>query len=222
MSRDLNDALKTLRDAIDGLALKAIAADMRHAADLLDLEGALVIGDDDKPMVDSFLKQAHTMNLAQDVVKAQIGWYFGTYIPELEKARSEQDTEFRAQAQEMLRKDWGADYKANVTAVQTLIGMLPEKERELFWGGRLADGTAIGDHPMVLKWLAQVERERNPASTLVPPDMKNDQSSIEAELKRLDGLLRTDRKAYNLEEARYRTLLEAYQRKTGKEWSRAA
>ena len=173
-------------------------------------------------MVDSFLKQAHTMNLAQDVVKAQIGWYFGTYIPELEKARGEQDAEFRGQSQEALRTAWGADYKANVTAVQTLIGMLPEEERELFWGGRLADGTAIGDHPMVLKWLAQVERERNPASTLVPPDMKNDQSSIEAELKRLDGLLRTDRKAYNLEEARYRTLLEAYQRKTGKEWSRAA
>lgn len=190
-----------------------------------NLGNGLVIGEQDKPFVESYLKAAHAANVPSDMVRNNLQWYFGTYVPEVERARGEEDVDYRAQAQETLRERWGPDYKRNIEAVRQLVMQAPETLRERLWGGRLADGKAIGDDPDLLQWFANMALEMNPETALTGITGADSAATIDARIAELKKLLTTDRKAYNAPEisgpgGEMERLLEARQRM--KERSKAA
>lgn len=181
----------------------------------IKLDGNIVIGEDDQPVVQDFLKYAHGKNWNNAQAKDAMQWYFGVYQPQMQKVQAEADAEARKEAQAALASAWGPDFKKNMSAVGNFLQRAPEKLRGLLLSGRLADGTAIGDHPEVLRWFADMELTLNPHSTLTGPEGADALKNAEGRIKEIETLMRKDRAAYNKDAAmqeEYRNLLDARER----------
>lgn len=135
----------------------------------VSLPGGVVLGDNDKPVVALYDKFFHENNIAPDLRNRIIGRHY-----EIQEAlateRDERDSTFRTQADDALRAEWGADYRANLNAVQNFLdSYFPAEVANQIRAGRTHDGVKIGNDPRILKVLAQVARELDPAATLVNP-----------------------------------------------------
>lgn len=184
----------------------------------LELKDGLVIGKEDKPVVDSFLASLHKANVPEAGAAAAVQWYYDE-VARVTAERAEQDRAYAAESQEVLRAEWGADYKPNMNMVAGLIETLPVEVRELFKGGRLADGKPILSNPAVLKTINQWSREINPVTTVVPNAGANVASAIDDEIAGIEKTMREDRPKYNADEKmqkRYMELLGARERGQGK------
>lgn len=187
-----------------------------EAPDKYDLklpEGA-VIGEFDKPAIDSFLKRAHEKNLSADVVAEAVNWYFDQNKAIAEE-RQAIDTDIQRKAEDTLRTEWGPEYRQNLNMINGLLATAPEGVKEKFLNGRLADGTPIGSDPDVLRFLAQLSREINPVTTLVPGAGANMAQAVNDEITKIENFMRTNRSEYNRDEkmqARYRELIDAKSR----------
>lgn len=180
-----------------------------EAPDKYDLkfESGLVIGDDDKPIVDGFLKIAHERNLKNEDVKPVLEWYYKEQERQAE-TRQQMDNEDREKTIEELREEWGSDFKKNQNAVKSLLNTFPEEVRDLFAGGRLSDGTAIFNHPQVLRAFASMAREINPASTVVPSTAGDPAKTINDEISAIEKIMGTPEYIKDeAKQARYRELI---------------
>lgn len=150
----------------------------------LTLPGGLIIGEQDKPLVNEFLKEMHTANASPEHVKSALAAYYK--IVQNQKVQvAEQDSGFRSESESALRSEWGGDFKKNVGMVSTLLETAPPGVKDKILGGRTAEGKLIGDDPAVLKFLAGVSREINPAATVVPNAGYNAPTAIADEIKDL-------------------------------------
>ena len=180
----------------------------------LKFDDGLVIGEDDKPIIDTFLKVAHEKNYNNDQVKDAIKWYYG----EVERQTQERETadqEASKQSQDVLRGKWGNDYRPNMNRVHALLDTAPAGLKDAFLQGRMADGTPIGSSAPMLEYLAFLSRQLNPVGTVVPGAGANIGSAIADEIAKIEKVMKDDRKAYNKDEpmqARYRELLSAKER----------
>lgn len=174
----------------------------------LTFKDGLVIGDEDKATIDGFLKVAHARNLDNDSVKETIQWYYKEQ-ERLADERQKTDAAQREETIEALREEWGKEYKPNMNAVKSVLGMFPESVRDLLSGGRMADGRAMLNHPDVVRTFAQLAREINPASTVVPAGSGDPMKSIDDEIAMIESKMGTP--AYIKDEkmqARYRELVD--------------
>lgn len=189
----------------------------------LKFDDGLVIGDDDKPVIGEFLKVAHAANLTNDQTKGAVKWYYDEIERQLAE-RQEQDKTAEKNAQDALRADWGNDYRGNINRVHALLDMAPTGVKDALLNGRMADGTPVGSHPDMLRFLSMVSRQLNPVGTVVPGAGANIGNAIEDEITAIEKTMREDRKTYNKDEkmqARYRELLSARER-LGKQDQRAS
>lgn len=130
----------------------------------------VVFGDADKPALERLAGFAASANWSQDQYNAVLAAYHHE-LAAVTTARDEADHNFRAEAEDALRADWGQDYTRNVNAMKNMLSGAPEGVRERLMGGRTADGRLIGDDPAVLRWLSQVALDLNPAATILPASM---------------------------------------------------
>ena len=184
----------------------------------IKLDGNVVVGEDDKPVVDGFLKYAHSKNWNNAQAKEAMQWYFGEYQVQQQAAIREQDQEFMAETQAALSAAWGADYKRNNQAMANILSRMPEKLRERFWNGRLGDGRPIGSDPDMVKFLVDAELQINPHTTLMGPAGANELRNVEQRIAEIETMMKTNRKAYNDNKAisgpdgEYQQLLDARDR----------
>lgn len=150
----------------------------------LTLPKGLVIGETEKPLVDNYLKYAHDNNLPNDVVKANLNWYLPLQ-QEMEVAQAEADKDYQVSQDEALRKEWGADFKANINIVSGVLSMTTEDVADQLMLGRTADGKVIGDDPRMLKLLVALGREANPVHTTPPGSGNFAGLNIQDEIKAL-------------------------------------
>ena len=179
-----------------------------------DLGDGMILGEEDAPIVDNFLKAMHERNLPASVAKDVLRWYY-EFNDGIQQEQYERDVQFKESAIEDLRSEWGAEYKANLNAIRGLVG---DEIGSLLFGARAEDGTRLGDHPAVLKFLAQTARELNPAATIIPGAGTNSLDSIADEMKRMEAMMGNPASAYWKDEKmqeRYRTLLTARDRLKG-------
>lgn len=183
----------------------------------LALNDGLLIGDDDAPIVGEFLETAHEANMTPAQVSRAINWFFETQEAQAEQQRTSDDAN-RARFDDELRQEWGTMYRRNLAAVKGLLAGAPEEVSNGIIGGRLADGTPIGNHPATLRWLANLAMEINPAATVVPGAGTNSVGQIESEIAAIEKRMGGDKKerdAYFKDEAaqaRYRDLITARDR----------
>lgn len=152
----------------------------------INLGEGVVIGEQDKPIIDDFLKAAHASNTPANVANAAVKWYFD-FAEKQREARYEQDQQAKAKFEDTMRPEWGGEYRPNLNSVHALLDMAPEGVKDKFLNGRLADGTPIGSDPDTLRWLANLSRQLNPVTAIVPGAGANIPQAIDDELSQISA-----------------------------------
>ena len=185
----------------------------------LALPKGLVIGEDDKPIIDDMLKSLHGVNATSAQVSQAVSFYYSA-IEKAESDRQAADATAARAAEDALRNEWGPEFRANMNAIDGLLATAPGDVKEQIKFGRLADGTPIMANADAIRWLNSLSREINPVTTLVPNAGADVSGSIDAEIKAIEKDMGApkgspEHKAYwgdDKRQARYRALLEAKDR----------
>lgn len=183
---------------------------------LESLPDGLVIGEDDKEIVGSFVERVHGKHADPAVVSEAISWYYDLQEQEAAK-QAEIDTETKQKNDDELRAEWGAEYRSNINSVYAFLDSAPSTDdgmplKELLLGSRLADGTPVGNHPTMLRWLAQMASDANPAGFVSPGAGGSQVDSVKDEIAKIEKVMREDRPAYDKDikmQERLRKLYEA-------------
>jgi hypothetical protein len=96
---------------------------------------------------------------------------------------------------------------------------IPQEQQEL----KDLINNAIATNPHFARHYAAIALQMNPAGTLVPGDRGANEATVVDELKKIDGVMKTDRSKYDKDadmQKRYRDLLGAYTKMTGKEYGK--
>lgn len=182
------------------------------------IPSGLVIGEQDKPMVESFIKEMHSADVPPAIAHKALQWYYQTQEQALEQ-RYESDKINRQQNEDALRSEWGPEFRSNLNAIHSLFDTYGNKEilNNLFTA-RLADGSPLGDNPDILRFLSGVAREINPSGTIVPIEGRSASETIKTEMQGLEAKMADRHSDYwkgpsaaNLQ-ARYRELIELQQK----------
>ncbi|WP_029548776.1 calcium-binding protein [Rhizorhabdus wittichii] len=190
---------------------KLLGVPDKHEAYSENLPNGLVIGEDDKPAVDSFFKAAHAAGLSTGQAHAALQAYYDI-VDEQMGAQVEANDTAKQAAEDVLRAEWGADYRRNLNVLKSFTDALPEGVGELLMGAVGSDGVQLMNNPGLVKWMMGVALEQNPLATVVPGAGANQASAIDEELASIKKVMTENRPAYDKDEkmqARYRELLAA-------------
>lgn len=175
------------------------------------LSGGLVVGEDDKPVVDKFLAAMHEKNAPAAVTDAALQTYY-KIVEEQNAAIATAVAEAKVACEDTLREEYGADFRRNTTAADSYLETQPAELQTALSGGFNAAGIPLKSDANVMKWLVQLALDANPLATVVPGSGANQASAIAEEIAKIEGLMRTDRSAYNKDtgmQQRYRDLITA-------------
>jgi hypothetical protein len=193
----------------------------------LKLPDGVVPGEADKPLIEQFAKGMFEQGATQGEMDRAITLYYGLQDG-LEEQRTENDGKTRIASEVALRGEMGADYTANMNAMGSVLAMLPEGVADGLLTARDADGNMLGNRADVIKALAQLGRELNPAATLVLPG-GGDAKTIDAEMATIEKSMYDKSGAPNRvywgdekAQARYRELLDVRLKMQQKGGSKAA
>jgi hypothetical protein len=182
----------------------------------IKLESGAVIGEADKPMLNSFTEALHKAGAPPSAVNAAANWYYQRQ-EQIAAEVDEQDEAFRRDAEKTLKEELGASFKRQTNAISSLFATAPggadaKNANSLYSrlvGGRTADGKLIGNDPDVMRWLIAMTNEVNPAATVVEEGRQGGKS-LDDEIKEIEKIMRTDRREYDRNyAARYGELLAA-------------
>lgn len=170
------------------------------------LPNGLVIGENDKPIFDSFVKELHSVNADPKVAHAAVAWYNKFQEDQAAKV-TEADAAQRAEAEDALRSEWGPDYRANVNHIKAFLG---DEIADKIANARDSEGRALLNDPSVVRFFAQKARELNPSHTIVPGTSGNDPQTIETEIDTIEKYMRTNSKEYYRDEKMQEKLRHLY------------
>lgn len=171
-------------------------------------KGVKEMTEDDKSVFESLTKTAHARHLPTSAVHAQAEWFLAEKQARAEK-RAENDGAFREQSEDLMRAEWGNDYRANTGRIGALLDTGPAGIRDLLAGARLQDGTKLGDHPDWLRFFADVSRQLIPGGVVIT-DGANIGKSVADEIASIEKTMKTNRKAYDKDESMQKRLRELY------------
>lgn len=186
---------------------------------LENLPDGLTIGDDAKERVMDFAGKMHELNAAPEIVQAAIAWNEAQVVADAEK-RAEADATFVRDAEDVLRAEWGGEYRMIMSGIESLLDSGPALAdgtslKDAFIGGRLADGRPITASPEMLQWFADMVTQVNPAAFITPGSTSPNIDSIDARIAEINNMMKTGRAAYfdnSAIQEEYRGLLEAKQK----------
>lgn len=177
---------------------------------MTSLPDGLVVGEADKPFVDQFLTNMHGAGATPPLVNAALETYYGI-VEEQAAAESQAANEAKNASIEVLREEWGADYKRNLNVMTAHLDTLPPAVAEAFKFGKGADGLPLGYNADVLKWLTAQALDSNPLATVVPGAGANQASAIADEIKTIESFMRTNATEYFKDDAKQARLRELYE-----------
>lgn len=125
-----------------------------------------VIGDDDKPIVDSFVKTVWQDSTPAQVSKA-LGWYYD-HLEERKAAELEADEAYHVENRKALKEEWGpGEYKRNIEGhLKGFFADAPDGLWDRVFSARDAVGRKLGDNPDLVKFLVAKAAELNPQATI--------------------------------------------------------
>lgn len=152
----------------------------------LTLKDGLVLGELDKPLVDNFLKIAHSKNVAPDVVNEVVNWYYGQ-AQEQAQQFAVQEAAQRQEAEKELIAEWGNNFTVEKNSINNFLKSTGMEELQY---ARMPDGSALGNNPAMLRKLSALAREINPGATVVP-GAANAAATIDSELAAIEKKMGT-------------------------------
>lgn len=169
-----------------------------------------VIGDDDKPVVAAFAERAIKKGIAPTDMAEMVDEYYALQ-EEQQFQQATKDAEFKKQTEATLKSEWGGDMAGNFAAMRPYFETVNPELFDNLMGGRMADGTKVGNHPDVLKFFAHKAVAENPLATIVPAGGSSAES-LHAEIATMEKRMRDDRNAWHKDtkaQERYRQLITA-------------
>jgi hypothetical protein len=185
----------------------------------LTMPDGLVFGDDDKPVIDSLVKDLHGVNASNEVVKGALKAYANIKAAQIE-ALTQRNTDAKKAVEDELRAEWGEDYRSNIDAVGSMLGHAGDSVAQALFTARDANGVMMLHNPAVSRWLAAHARELGfVAGTIVPAggdlgaSMDDEIAKIEKSMhdengRKSDAYWKNDKA-----QKRYSDLLEARERR---------
>lgn len=161
----------------------------------LDLGEGVVIGEQDRPLVDKFLGKMHGANATNESVKAALGAYY-EIVAGQNAEREARDAEFHDDATRELAAEWGQDYARNVNMIGNLLATAPEEVRARILASRTPEGRRFGDDPAMNRFFSQLAREINPAATVVPNAAGDAPRAIAEEIAAIEAKMRDPASEY--------------------------
>jgi hypothetical protein len=156
----------------------------------------LVVGEDDKPLIDDFLKSMHESDATPQHVHQALGWYYQTQ-EKLAAQQAEADKANRATSEDELRAEWGPDYRPNINSIHNLFNTHADSALlEKFFGARFPDGSPIGDDPATLKFLSQIANQLMPHGTITPMEGKTPIETINSRKGEIEKLMEDTHSEY--------------------------
>lgn len=184
----------------------------------LKFDDGLVIGDNDKPLVDVFLQAMHGENATPAQVKAGVGAYLKIQ-QDVIQGRAEMDEDHKSEVEEALREEWGGEYKKNTAAITAMLGHADHSVADTILNARGPDGRAIVNNPAVVRFLASQARELGFVGGTTLPTGGDRKETVDAEIKQIEATMfnadGSRNKAYwndDKVQARYRELTDARER----------
>lgn len=162
----------------------------------LTFKDGLVIGEEDKPVIDAFLKRAHDKDYSNEQVREAVSWYYAEQERQ-SQVRAQRDNVDRTKCLDVLNQEWGAEFRPHVNAIENLLSKFPPDVAKLLRAGRLADGTGIFNHPAVLRGFAALALDANPAALRVPGGGGDPAKSMLDRYNEIGKMRSTDRPAYD-------------------------
>jgi hypothetical protein len=180
----------------------------------VELPEGLVLAENDKAGAERLAAFAHKNNWTPQQYNGVLAAYYDQ-VDFANNKRVEADAQFHDEADAALRDVWkGIDYKRNTQAIRNMLEAAPKGLEERLFGGRTADGRLIGDDPEVLKWMAGLALDLNPAASLLPTGAQNPQG-LASELEKIRSFRKSDPDGYERDkgmQARELELIEAQQK----------
>jgi hypothetical protein len=174
----------------------------------IKLPDARLIGDDDKPIVEAFSERALKAGIHPGDMGVMVNSYYDLQ-EDIAYQQSVKDADFRKTAEADLKAAWGGDYQGNIAAMRPYFEAVDAGLMDNLMGGRLADGTKIGNHPGLLKFFATKAVAENPMATVLENN-NNGMETLEAEIKKLETRMGADRAAWFKDEAAGKRLQQLY------------
>lgn len=156
----------------------------------LQFDDGLVIGEIDKPFIDEFTKYAHDNNLSNKAVKDSVRWYLERQAAEQEQIE-QKNYDFQVQNNAELMKEWGAEYKGNINAINELFVDNPEI-KDLLFESMDSEGLRIGNNAKLVRWAVDIAKRLNPTATLVFPEGQGGIKGAENRLAELKSMMGTE------------------------------
>lgn len=153
-------------------------------------------GDEDQPMLSSFLKAAHAGHMTPRDVNRVVGWYAAS-LKAQQAASEEADREYARSSEDALRAEWGGDYRRTTQALNNYIAAMPDDIGYMIAGARGPDGRKLGDHPAIIKWFADLALEANPGATFVAGD--GSAKNMATRKAEIEQIMNTDIRRYHRE-----------------------
>lgn len=171
-----------------------------EAPDKYDL-GGLKIPETEKTAVETFLKSAHGANMTPAQARTAIEAYTAQRVAE-HQARAENDVKEQQAALDALNKEWGGNYRRNINVLTgTVLSKFPESVRALVQEARLPNGTFLLNNVDAVRGLVALGLELNPMAIVAPAGNADLGKSAMDEYKDIQKQMRTNRTAYNKDQA---------------------
>lgn len=154
----------------------------------LGLPEGTVLAEDDKSLVDDWVKQVHGANAPPEVVKAGTAAFLKAKVAAQEKAIARNDTA-RKDTEDLLRSEWGSDFRPNIDGINALLRQADEKVASAFLTARTSDGIALLNTPEVARWLAGHARELGYVGATMVPAGGDLGASLAAEIASIEKLV---------------------------------
>lgn len=158
----------------------------------IKLRDGLVVGEEDKPVIEEFAKKLHGKNVSNEVMSGFVEAYYDILETQAQKAAEEAGNRKKA-TEDGLRAAWGEEFRANQNRIQNLLEANLPVDSPL----KAKLQRTIERDPDFAKMMDALARQIMPVTTLLPGSPGGIASSVEDEITRIEGVMQKDRQAYN-------------------------
>jgi hypothetical protein len=158
----------------------------------LELDGGLVIGEYDKPIIDEFVKIAHDKNMPAGELKKAVQSYFEA------RAKSEAETtrfleDINQNSEKELRETWGDKINEHKNKIATFLEVqFGKDEAQLLDSAVFADGTNLSNNPKLLNKFLDLANKFH----ATPSDSASNTKVNADRLAEIEKYQKTNRDAY--------------------------